>query len=89
MKYEIPQMLKQGGGIIVNTASMAGLVGFEGLPAYNASKGGVSRTQSERTGGPQILNYPRFSTFATLVIAVEPVPFAPPPLFVAHSPAPV
>src|SRR5712692_5813436 len=41
MKYEIPQMLKQGGGTIVNTASIAGLVGFEGLPAYNASKGGV------------------------------------------------
>jgi NAD(P)-dependent dehydrogenase (short-subunit alcohol dehydrogenase family) len=41
MKYEIPQMLKQGGGVIVNTASVAGLVGFEGLPAYNASKGGV------------------------------------------------
>ena len=41
MKYEIPQMLKQGGGTIVNTASIAGLVGFEGLSAYNASKGGV------------------------------------------------
>lgn len=41
MKYELPQMLKQGGGAIVNTASVAGLVGFEGLPAYNASKGGV------------------------------------------------
>jgi len=41
LKYEIPQMVKQGGGAIVNTASIAGLVGFEGLPAYNASKGGV------------------------------------------------
>ena len=41
MKYEIPQMLKQGGGVIVNTASVAGLVGFEGGPAYNASKHGV------------------------------------------------
>lgn len=41
MKYEIPQMLKQGGGAIVNTASVAGLVGFQGLPAYGASKGGV------------------------------------------------
>src|SRR5499433_1537354 len=28
MKYEIPQMLKQGGGAIVNTASIAGLVGL-------------------------------------------------------------
>jgi NAD(P)-dependent dehydrogenase (short-subunit alcohol dehydrogenase family) len=41
MKYEIQAMLKTGGGNIVNTASIAGLVGFEGLPAYNASKGGV------------------------------------------------
>lgn len=41
MKYEIPQMLKQGKGAIVNTASIAGLVGFQGLPAYVASKHGV------------------------------------------------
>jgi NAD(P)-dependent dehydrogenase (short-subunit alcohol dehydrogenase family) len=41
MKYEIPQMLKQGSGAIVNTASIAGLVGFEGNAAYNASKHGV------------------------------------------------
>lgn len=41
MKYEIPQMLKQGGGVIVNTASIAGLVGFEGNSAYNACKHGV------------------------------------------------
>src|SRR5712671_7222053 len=41
MKYEIPQMLKQGGGAIVNTASAAGLVAVEGLSAYNASKHGV------------------------------------------------
>src|SRR5712671_5690910 len=42
MKYEIPVMLKQGGGAIVNTASVAGLVGFQGLPAYVASKHGVA-----------------------------------------------
>jgi NAD(P)-dependent dehydrogenase (short-subunit alcohol dehydrogenase family) len=41
MKYEIEQMLKQGKGAIVNTASIAGLVGFQGLPAYTASKHGV------------------------------------------------
>lgn len=42
MKYEIPQMLANGGGAIVNTASIAGLVGFMGLSAYTASKHGVN-----------------------------------------------
>src|SRR6266568_3019327 len=41
MKYEIPQMLKQGGGAIVNTASAAGLVGYPRGAAYVASKHGV------------------------------------------------
>ena len=41
MKYEIPQMLKQGGGVIVNTASVAGLVGLPTSSAYVASKHGV------------------------------------------------
>jgi len=41
MKYEIPYMLKQGKGAIVNNASIAGLVGFPNLPAYVASKHGV------------------------------------------------
>ncbi len=41
MKYEIPQILKQGGGSIVNTASGAGLIGFPQLPVYVASKHGV------------------------------------------------
>jgi len=41
MKYEIPQMLHQGGGTIVNTASAAGLVGTRGTSAYVASKHGV------------------------------------------------
>lgn len=38
MKYELQQMQKQGHGAIVNCASIAGLVGFTGLPAYVASK---------------------------------------------------
>ena len=41
MKYEILQMLKQGAGAIVNNASVAGMVGLRGGPAYSASKGGV------------------------------------------------
>jgi NAD(P)-dependent dehydrogenase (short-subunit alcohol dehydrogenase family) len=43
MKAEIAQMLKQGdGGAIVNTSSMAGLVGSVGGPAYVAAKHGVA-----------------------------------------------
>jgi NAD(P)-dependent dehydrogenase (short-subunit alcohol dehydrogenase family) len=41
MKHEIPWMLKAGKGAIVNTASVAGLIGFAGLPAYVASKHAV------------------------------------------------
>jgi NAD(P)-dependent dehydrogenase (short-subunit alcohol dehydrogenase family) len=43
MKAEIDQMLKQGGGgAVVNTSSMAGLVGSAGGPAYVAAKHGVA-----------------------------------------------
>lgn len=41
MKYELEQMVAQGGGAIVNTASVAGLVGAHSMPAYAASKHGV------------------------------------------------
>jgi NAD(P)-dependent dehydrogenase (short-subunit alcohol dehydrogenase family) len=41
LKYQIPQMLKQGGGTIVNLASVAGLVGSTIGVAYIASKHGV------------------------------------------------
>lgn len=42
MKYQITQFLKQGTpGAIVNTASVAGLVGAKGVPAYVAAKHGV------------------------------------------------
>ena len=41
MKAEIPQMVKQGGGAIVNTASIMGLISTSGSSAYTAAKHGV------------------------------------------------
>lgn len=41
MKYEIPQMLKQGGGAIVNTASALGLIGMATSSVYVTTKHGV------------------------------------------------
>lgn len=41
MKYEIPEMLKAGGGAIVNMASILGQVGFAGAAAYTSAKHGL------------------------------------------------
>ena len=41
MKYEIPRMLEQGGGAIVNCSSVAGVIGFPGIGIYVASKHAV------------------------------------------------
>jgi NAD(P)-dependent dehydrogenase (short-subunit alcohol dehydrogenase family) len=41
MKHEVPSMLKQGSGVIVNIASLAGLSCEPGSYAYTASKHGV------------------------------------------------
>lgn len=41
MKYEIPEMLKVGGGAIINVASILGRVAFVGAPAYVSAKHGV------------------------------------------------
>lgn len=41
MKHEIPLILKQGGGAIVNTSSGAGVIGIKGSPAYTAAKHGL------------------------------------------------
>src|SRR6201984_3409903 len=42
LKYEIPAMLKSGGGAIVNNSSVAGLIGFAMAPLYAASKHAVA-----------------------------------------------
>jgi NAD(P)-dependent dehydrogenase (short-subunit alcohol dehydrogenase family) len=41
MKYQIPAMLRSGGGAIVNMASLAGLSGISNLAAYSAGKAGI------------------------------------------------
>lgn len=41
MRYEIRQMLAQGGGAIVNTSSQGGVTGFPGQAAYIACKHAV------------------------------------------------
>jgi NAD(P)-dependent dehydrogenase (short-subunit alcohol dehydrogenase family) len=41
MKYEIPEMIRTGGGAIVNNSSVAGIMGFPQNPIYIASKHAV------------------------------------------------
>ncbi|GIW41585.1 MAG: short chain dehydrogenase [Candidatus Binatia bacterium] len=41
MKYAIPAILESGGGVVLNTASVAGMVATPTFPAYAASKAGV------------------------------------------------
>ena len=41
LRHVLPVMLRQGSGAVVNTASIAGLVGTTGMPAYVASKHAV------------------------------------------------
>jgi len=41
MRFALPQMVAQGGGVVVNTASISGLFGDYMLGAYNAAKAGV------------------------------------------------
>ncbi len=40
-KYEIPAMLKSGGGVIINTSSILGRIAMPGAAVYNASKHAV------------------------------------------------
>lgn len=41
MKFELPALLRRGGGSIINTSSVGGLIGGRGMSAYQASKHAV------------------------------------------------
>ena len=47
MKYAIPEMLKTGGGSIINQGSTVNVIGIPNIPAYSASKGGVATLSME------------------------------------------
>lgn len=47
IKFAVPEMEKRGKGKIINIASIAGLVGFQGITAYCAAKGGVVNMTKE------------------------------------------
>ena len=65
MKYEIPEILKAGGGAIINTSSVAGRIGMAGVGIYVASK--HATLFFTYNGGP-VFNL----TLSPAVVAAEP-----------------
>ncbi len=49
-KYAIPELIKAGGGAVVNIGSIAGFLGYTGLAAYGASKGAVVQLTRNMAG---------------------------------------
>jgi NAD(P)-dependent dehydrogenase (short-subunit alcohol dehydrogenase family) len=73
MKYELKAMLDSGGGAIVNTSSIGGLLATPDLPAYGASKWGVnSLTKSAAVGyAPHNIRVNAIAPAATLSEMLE------------------
>jgi len=53
LKHVLPVMLKQNRGSIINTASIAGLIGSHDIAAYSASKHAVTSTKSAHSNAPR------------------------------------
>jgi len=67
MKYELPQMLRNGGGAIVNCSSIGGVIGVPGLAAYHAAKHGViglTKTAALHQEDPHQRGLPRHDQYA-------------------------
>jgi len=70
MKYALPGMLRRGAGVIINTASVAGLIGLPNRASYCASKGAVIALTKQvavqySAGGHSLqLRLPRHRRFA-------------------------
>lgn len=85
MKYEIPAMLRAGGGAIVNMASILGVVGFAGAAAYVAAKHGMLgltknaaleyATQGIRVNavGPAFIRTPLIAGMEDAVLPLHPI----------------
>jgi len=85
MKYEIPAMLRSGGGAIVNMSSILGSVGFAGASAYVAAKHGLLgltknaaleyATQHIRVNavGPAFIRTPLITGLEDSVLPLHPI----------------
>jgi NAD(P)-dependent dehydrogenase (short-subunit alcohol dehydrogenase family) len=85
MKYEIPAMLRGGGGAIVNMASILGAVGFAGAAGYVAAKHGMlgltqnaaleysARGIRANAVGPAFIRTPLIAGLEDAVLPLHPI----------------
>jgi NAD(P)-dependent dehydrogenase (short-subunit alcohol dehydrogenase family) len=85
MKHEIPLMLKQGGGAIVNTSSGAGVKGIAGQAAYCAAKFGIVGLTKAAARSPWRDNPLCSATTARLPHRREPAAGTPTPIGNCHQ----